>query len=276
MGVRVSGPPSTPLLLEKPTPKLHNVLVGDDPAQIRFAEYYLSHAYFCKDECDGQNHFKLKHTEVEVVQDDMVLGKDEPALFKVDRVRQIELSEKVKSHVGIWALAPITKGSDGANAIVRFAASLLEMEKPKHATVEVFGDAMVKMMADLSIHKEVDDVLAAIWAAVWLLTGPEPEPFKPWPRPWDNYLTWLSRGVDPNYRLNALYRELVVFVFAREGDEAAARKIGKFKPKEFQKLKSLRLPTVCVIDSIVELSKWRLHKSDPFICALKVAKIWEK
>lgn len=275
-GVRANGPPSTPLLLEKLTPKLHNILVGDDPTQIRFAEHYLSHAHFCKDGCEERNHSKLKCIEVELVTDEMVMGKSEPILLRVERQRTIELSTKVESGVGVWALAPIVKGSDGANAIVRSAAELLGMDRPAKAAVEKFGEAMVKMMSEMSIHKEVEDILAAVWAAAWLLTGPEPLPFKYWTRPWDHHLTWLPRGTDPNYRLNALYKELVVWAFAREGDEYAARKIGKFKPKEFNKLKNLRLPIGCVIDSIIELSRWRLHKSDPYICALKVAKVWEK
>lgn len=274
-GVRLNGPASTPLLLEKLTPKFHNILIGEDPAQIRFAEHYLSHAHFCADECTEQNHFKLKCLEVELVQDEMVLGKPEPMLYRVERQRMIELSSKVEPSVGVWALAPITKGSDGANAIVRFAAELLDMERPAKAQVEKFGEAMIRMMADISIRKEVEDVLAAVWVSAWLLTGPEPAPFKYWTRPWEHHLTWMPRDADPSYRLNALYRELVVWSFARDGDEYAARKVGKFKPKEFNKLKNLKLPVGCVINSIVELSRWRLHKSNPYICALKIAKIWE-
>jgi len=274
-GIKISGPPSIPLLIEKPTPKLHNILVGDDPAQIRFAEQYLSHAHFCADGCDEQNHHLLKCTEVELVEDETVLGKKEPLLLLVDRSRQIELSSKVETTVGIWSLAPISRGSDGANAIIRFAATILELDKPRHDAVKSFADAMVKTMTDLSVRKEVEDVLAALWTAVWLLTGPEPESFKFWPKPWENYLTWFPRGTDPNYRLNALYRELVTYAFAQDGDESAARKIGRFKPKEFNALKSLKLPKQCVIDSIVELSKWRLHRGDPFVCALKLTKIWE-
>lgn len=273
--MRISGPPSTPLLFEKSTPKLHNILVGDDPTQIRFVERYLSHAFFCKDECEEQNHHLLKCAEIELVEDETILGKKDPLLVRVDRIRQIELSPKVESTVGVWALAPISRGSDGANAIVRFAYALLEKDKPRHDIVKNFADAMVKVMTDLSIHKEVEDVLAAVWAAVWLVTGPEPETFKFWPKPWENHLMWFPRGVDPNYRLNALYRELVTYGFARDGDENAARKIGRFKPKEFNALKNLRLSKQCVIDSVMELSKWRLHRGDPFICALKLTKIWE-
>ncbi len=274
-GVRVTGDPSIPLILEKSAPKQHNTLIGDDPAQIRFAEHYLSHAHFCTDACDEENHYRIKCVEVESIQDETVLGKDEPLLLRVGRARQIDLSSKVKANIGIWALAPITRGSDGANAIVRFAASLLDLERPNRDLVEKFGEAMVKQMTDLSFHKEVEDVFAAIWSAAWLLTGPEPPPFKPWPRPWHNHLTWFPRGTNPNYRLNALYKELVVYVFAREGDEAAARKIGRFKPKEFNILKNLRLHLQRVFDSIIVLSKWRMHKSNPYICALKLAKIWE-
>jgi len=267
--VRVNGQPMVPQMLDTyPTTKKVNVLIGDSAAQIRFAERYLSEVHQSDVTC------KL----VPILNDEMVQGADVALLYRVDRLRHLELSSGVKSKIGIWSLDPIERGSSGANAIIRFAAKLLDKEKMPTATIESYGNEMVKEQSRLSYSGEVEDVFAAIWTAMYLLLGPEPAPFKPWARPWDNHLTWMPKDVDPSYRLNTLYRELVIHVFAREGDEYAARKFasGRFKPKEFKHLKNLKLPISKVRDSIHILGTWQKEKTDPYICALKIAKIWER
>ena len=268
VGVRANGLPMTPQLLDTyPVAKKVNILVGDNPPQIKFAERYLTDIHQADVKCQS----------VELVNDDMVQGKDEPLLYRVDRLRHIELAPNVKSKVGLWSLDPIERGSSGANAIVRFAVkTMLGRDKLTNAQVEAYANEMVKEQAGLSFTKEVEDIYAAIWEACWLLLGPEPAPFKPWPRPWENHLTWMPKGVDPVFRLNTLYRELVVHTFAREGDEYAARKFGRFKPNEFKTLKNLKLPITKVADSLHALSTWHTEKFDPYICALKIAKIWER
>ena len=66
-------------------------------------------------------------------------------------------------------------------------------------------------------------------------------------------------------------------MFAAEGDEGGFRKTGRpFRPKEFRYLSSLVLPKQRVYDTLAALSAWRSKGGDPYSCALRVAKIWER
>lgn len=250
-GVRNSLFPTTPLLLSK-TRKRNNILVGDDPAQERFAEQLLG--VQCK--------------FVPTVQDDDLLGQNRPVLLRVEYARSIELSTQVRSQTDIWSLDPIEKGSAGANAIVRHACKLLGIEKPNLT--------LIQRIADLLCEEPISDIKAAVWHAAWLLTGPMPDEFKPWSQPW-NSQNWLPINVDPQYRLNSLYRDFVGVVFARQNppDWNAAQKFF-IKPTKFNILKNeaSTLDLNKVRASIKELSRWRLQKYNPLICALKITAIW--
>jgi hypothetical protein len=242
--------------LEK-APKKHNVLVGDDAMQVRFAEQYLC----------AHHHVKIPCQSVDALNDGHVLGREEPCLYRVDRISQIDLSPNVRPQIGIWSLDLVEKGSAGANAIVREACRLMDVPKPPRQALDWVAAEAVK---------NLNDIKAAIWHAAWLLHGPIPER-KAWPKPWDNYLTWLPQNEDPGYRLNTLYWELVEYVFAAEGDEAGFRKTGRsFFPRQFKHLSSLVLPKVRVFDSVSVLSAWREQHTDPYVCALRIAKIWER
>lgn len=256
--------PTTPLLLER-TPKKHNILIGNDAHQIRFAEQFLSLAH----------NTKVEHEAVELVIDDMLLGKDEPKLYLVERSSFIDISPNVKGKTGIWSLDLIEKGSAGINAIVRHAARLLELEKPDKSLMLRVGNEIIKDSDTKGRRYLVGDIRAAVWNAVWMLSGPMPQGGK-WMNPWENWMLWLPKGVDPRYRLNSLYWTLVQWVFASAGDERGYRKTkGRWDAKEFQKLALLQLPKDKVFNSLIELSAWKERKYDPFVCALKLAKIWE-
>src|SRR5450631_4395332 len=125
--------PTTPLLLER-TPKKHNVLIGNDAMQIRFAEQFLTIAH----------DVKVLHEKVESVNDSMVLGQDVPKLYVVERSSFIDLSPNAKAKVGIWSLDLIEKGSAGLNAIVRYGARLIDVEKPDKALVQRVADEMAR------------------------------------------------------------------------------------------------------------------------------------
>lgn len=255
-GIKATEYPTTPLMLEK-SPKKHNILVGDDDMQVRFAEQFLSAHHGIKVTCEV----------VPILNDDHVLGQEEPKLYRIERSSQIEVSPSSRTRIGIWSLDMIEKGSAGANAIVREAARLMELGKPPRQTIDYVAT---------EITKNLNDIKAAIWHAAYLLTGTVPEK-KNWPYPWENYLTWMPVGEDPQYRLNTLYWTLVEYVFAAENDEKGFRKTGRtFRPREFKALASLILPKDRVFSSIAVLSAWREHKGDPYICALKIAKIWER
>jgi hypothetical protein len=255
-GVRGTEWPTTPLLLEK-TPKKHNILIGEDAMQVRFAEQFLSAHYNAKITCEL----------MEILPDDAILGHEEPCLYRVDRPSQIELSPSVRARVGIWSLDLIEKGSAGVNAIVREACRIMKLSKPPRQALDYVA---------AEVAKNLYDIKAGIWHAAWLLSGPIPER-KTWPNPWENYITWLPVGEDPQYRLNTLYWTLVEYVFAAENDDKGFRKTGRsFRPREFKYLSSLVLPKVRVFDSLAVLSAWRAHRSDPYVVALKLTKIWER
>ncbi len=248
--------PTTPLLLEK-TPKKHNVLIGDDPMQVRFTEQFLSGYYQQKVVCQL----------VDTLTDDHVLGQDSPQLYRVDRINQIDLSPNIRIKTGVFSLDIIEKGSAGANAIVREASRLMGITKPPRATVDYVA---------AEITKDLYDIKSAIWYAAWLLTGTTPEKIV-WPQPWENYITWMPKDVDPAYRLNTLYWKLVEYVFAAENDERGFKKTGRpFNPREFKALSSKVLPKDRVSSSLRTLSSWRERRGDPYVCALKITKIWEK
>ena len=244
--------PGTPLLFGLSKFKKHNILVGEDDCQQRFAEQML----------DGVAEPK------ETVRDEDILGKDEGCLYRVVYGRDIELSPQVRKQVGIYSLDSIERGSAGANALIRQACVVLEIEKPDAKWVQGFADQLCR--------EPIYDIRAALWHAVWLIAEGTPEEFKSWPEPWSIGRNWLPSNVDPQYRLNSLYRDLVGLVFALENDQAAAQKF-HIKPSKFAILKSVAqsLDHKRIGSSIRELSRWRQQKYNPLVCALKISAIWE-
>jgi len=236
-------------LSEKSHKKI-NILVGDSSAQVGFAEEVLGVA--CQ--------------YMEIVRDQDLLGHEESLLYRVDALRLVDLSPDVRAKTNVWSLEEIQKGSAGANAIVKYASGILGIEHPDRN--------LVQRTADLLLSEEVGDVRAAIWEAVWLLTGPTPGEFQRWPDPWTTPRAWMPKDVDPAYRLNSLYRDLVGYVFARGDDANAAKKFG-VTPAKFSRLKNFTLDLSRVYASLRDLSKWLTQKSDPLICALKITRIWE-
>lgn len=256
--------PTIPLLLER-VPKRHNVLIGNDPVQIRFAEQFLS----------THHGVPIKHEQVPEVRDEMVLGKDEPTLYLVDVAQQVDLSPAVKAKTGVWSLDLIEKGSAGINAIVRYAVKLLGIEKPSKDVVTNVGNELVRDSDPFGKRHLLTDIRAAVWYAAWLLSGPVEKRFS-WTAPWENWQMWFPRGEDPYYRLHSLYWQLVMWVFASTGDERGFRKTGgRWNLKRFQKLATLQLPKDKVYDTLSVLSAWRTHGYDPYVCVIRISKIWE-
>jgi hypothetical protein len=258
--------PTTPLLLER-KPKKNNILIGNDATQIRFAEQYLS----------MEHGVPIRHEAVPAVNDDMLLGNDVPKLYLVDRSSLIDISPKEKAKTGIWSLDLIEKGSAGMNAIVRYAAKLIEIEKPDKDIVAKVSYELVKESDPSSKKYLLSDIRAAVWQTAWLLSGPM-ERSQRWLAPWENWMLWMPKGDRDTvrYRLNTLYRELVMWVFASTGDERGVRKTGgRWDAKQFQRLSGLQLPREKVYNTIAVLSAWRGGDHDPFVCAIRISKIWE-
>jgi len=121
------------------------------------------------------------------------------------------------------------------------------------------------------------DIRAAVWQAAWHLSG-SPAPRPRWLAPWENWMLWMPKGDRDSvrFRLNSLYRELVMWVFAQSGDERGVRKTGgRWDAKQFQKLSQLQLPKEKVYSTIAELSAWRAQGYDPFVAAIRISKVWE-
>ena len=251
---------STPLMLER-TPKKHNILIGNDRMQIRWAEQYLSSIH----------DFKIRHEVVESVNDDMVHS-EEPRLYVVERSSFIDLAPAVKARTGIWDMTLIEPGSAGLNAIIRHGALMVGIKKPTKEEV-------AQIVKDM---EPVNDIRAAIWhaSALWL-KGVKEKTATAWLQPWDNWLAWMPQGVEVEYRLNTLYWELVRWTFARTGDERGFKKIAKkFDQRRWTKSCQLQLPKDRVYQTLVELSQFKAAKEadrhvDPWLTVIKIAKIWE-
>lgn len=241
--------PTTPLLLQQKTAMRLNVLVGDDAAQMRLAEAVLG----------------IKAVHLDMLRDEDILGKEGSHLFQIDAPRNMDLSPGVKQQVGVWSLEPIEKGSAGANALVKYAASLLDTPLDKK-TLQLISDELVA--------SDLGDMRAAIWQAAWMILGPPPADDVRWPDPWVKAGEWLPKGVDPSYRLNTLYRSLVTYVYAKENDQEAARKFGASIAK-FKVMQAQNIDLGKAYRSIQELSRWRTQKYNPLVCALRIRHIWE-
>jgi hypothetical protein len=239
------------LLLRK-TAKKYNILIGDDPAQVRFAEQVLNMP------CQFAEHV-----------DDMALLSGGPCLLNIATPKVADLSEAVKTATAFWSLGPITRGSAGATAIVRHAASILAVEEPERD--------VLRRLADRLAGDGIDDIRIAVWKAVWLLLGPIPEAYSRWPEPWEDYKGWLRNGIDPSYRLNTLLRDLAAYAFILSNEEESLRKAGlSLSPSRLKHLKGLTLEPRKVYDTVSEISAWKVRKYDPYECAFRVATIWQK
>lgn len=244
------GPPEFPpvpgLLLKKPFAR-HNILVGNDAIQTRFAEQTLG--VECK--------------VVDCVKDEDVLVPDS-TLHQVLMSNSIDLSSELRNKAGIWSLSPVISGSAAATSIVKAACQILDVK------LEL---AKRNRVCDLLTKGVINDIRAALWEAVGIVAGDIPEEESFWKDPWVSE-NWIPNGTDPAYRLNSLYRELVAFVYVHDDDENTARRFG-ISPAKIKRLKALNLNIDCVYESILELSKWRHKRYNPYFCALKITTIWK-
>jgi hypothetical protein len=253
-GRRVSEFNSIPALLSQKTYKRYNVLVGEDTPQQRFAEQVLG----------------LPCQFAEFVLDGDLLVDEEPKLFRVLSSHQITLSPQVKENTDFWSLDPIERGSAGANAIVRYAATLLGIEKPEKDLVERLADCLVT-------SGTIEDIRVALWRSVWLLTGSKPPEGRRWPQPWEDSQLWFSiPGVSSDYRLNSLYLDLTAYTLTIEDEESALKKAGlHMSPSKVKVFKKLKLNYTKVHDTIKIIDLWRTKRTDPYICAFRISNLWK-
>jgi hypothetical protein len=253
-GRKISEFNPVPLMLSQKTYKRYNILVGDDAVQQRLSEQVLGIPCLFKD----------------TVSDADLLVDEEPKLFRVFTSRAVTLSPQVKDETSFWSLDPIEKGSAGANAIVRYAASILGVEKPDKALVERLAD-------HLATSGTIEDIRVALWAAVWLLTGPPPPESIRWPQPWEDKYLWFSvPGVSPEYRLNGLYLDLTAYALVQRDEDSTLKKAGlKVSPSKVKFFKKLKLDFSKVHDTIELIDLWRSKQTNPFICAFRISNLWK-
>lgn len=242
-------PPITQLLLRK-SPKPFNFLIGTDPFQTRFAEQVLG--------------IKCRMAD-KVTDEDLLTG--EPCLLSITTDRVVDISTGVRDKSSFWSIGPMKRGSAGAMAIVKHAASALGTPAPDKDALQRVAD---KLATD-----GIEDIRVAIWRALWLLLGPPVEEHRRWLEPWENYLGWLRPDVEPSYRLNTLFKDLGAYAFIMSGEEESLRKAGLgISPSKIKYLAGLKLNPGKVYDSLREISAWRLEHGDPYPCVMKVAAIW--
>jgi hypothetical protein len=250
--------PPTPLAYFRKTLPKNNILIGDDPAQLRFLAQQLNREVT---QIEGD-----PITAVDKVTDDMLLGY-EGLLLQVSAEYRIDLSPDVKSRTGIWDAGPIRKNSAGAHAIVRQAAAILKIsDKLPAETMNFVAGEITKY--------GLEDVRGALWAAVWHLTGDcTPEPA--WIEPWQDPVRWFNPKNDPVYRLEGLYLTLVAWGFLVTREPLGLKQL-HITPVHEAYLQTLRLDEQRVYDSIKQLSNWRMQRTDPMLCALAIACIWRR
>jgi len=255
-GRRVSEFNPAPVMLASKVHKRFNILVGEDYVQQKLAEKILG----------------VSCVFTEVVTDADMLVDDTPKLFRVLSSKSTTtLSPQARDNTAFWSLDPITRGSAGANAIVRYAATLLDMDKPDKDLVDRLAD-------QLASSGTIEDIVVALWTAVWLLTGTMPPESKRWPQPWENKLWFSVPGVAPERRLHSLYIDLSVYTLVQKDDDSTLSK-ARFNPhpspSKVKFFKTLKLDYTKVHDTIKLLDLWRTKRTDPYICAFRISNIWK-
>lgn len=246
LAVSASEYPPTPFVFSRKTLPRNNILVGDNEAQLRFFEQYSG----------------ITVETAERITDETLLGKEGLAL-RVYASHRIDLSQDVKAKTGIWSADAITRGSSGANALVKQAALMLGLGKLSRETVDLVS-------AQVS-QDGIEDIRGSLWQAVWILSA-EVQPPAKWTDPWKDPVRWMDSS-DPAHRLHSLYRSLVGWAYIAVHDSHGVRQFG-IRPAHQQFLKTQKLDPRKVVASIRVLSAWKSAISDPFVCALRISSIW--
>lgn len=242
-----------PSLFLKDSPPANNILIGDDPLQIRFVEQLTGQT--CK--------------TVDAVTDEDVLGK-EGMLFRILTVQGLNLSQAMRQVTGVWTVAPIQPNSIAASRIIQAASRIRNDDNVERETLE----SAAKNLGKSFERGEIADLRVGLWNAVWLLSGPIPS--SKWEEPWENPSpdVWMPRGVDPQYRLNTLAKHLAAYVLVKTNAEEELRK-RKIRPSVIREFQNLKLDLNKVYASMKELARWKYNRSNPYPTALRLTQIWQ-
>lgn len=249
MAALVEFAPAVFILTKKITARNH-IVVGEDPAQVRFLEQQLG----------------IEVEQVDRITDDMLVGR-EGMFLRVYAAHRIDLSPEMRNRTAFWSAEPIVKGSAAINALVKFAATLLPYPDKKltREIVEIVGDHLTE--------SRIYDVRGCLWEAVWLLAG-DVQKRKVWRDPWNTPTQWLDSSMDIERRLSALYKKVVGYSTLVTKGADAARKLG-VKPRQIQYFRELSLDPTRVYKTLALLSRWKQGRVPSYPCALQIAAIWQ-
>lgn len=257
MGKRAGAEPAAGVInltaaffaLQKNTPQ-NNVIVGDDPAQIRFMEQQLG----------------IPSEVVDRVTDDMLVGQA-GRLYRVYATHRIDLSPEMRNKTGFWEARAIVKGSSEIAALVKHAATLIAFPEKK------LTRELINLVADKLTKGRIYDVRGTIWEAVWLLSGDVLPPQR-WRDPWDAPTLWLDAAMNVNQRLHVLYHRMVAYAWIVTRGKEEAKKLGA-KPSDVQWLHEKKLDINRVYRTIYLLSRWKQGRMLPYVCAMQIAVVWQ-
>ncbi len=255
--------PAAALILDRKDPGPWHVVLGEFGSHAAFVAHQLKAELIELDRLDdlGLADLKLKH------------GKT-PFVVYLERETACTLGSDAK--MSYWASKPIKKRSSSIRALVRAAVQVLgRMEDPEQPVLDGVGDRLVDLLGEGAAPE------AYLWGAVWDLTDPKLGDMvsSTWVSVWEKPWAWTAGSKVPlARRLHGLYRDLVGWVFVRADDMVAAKAFG-LSPSKVAWLKTLRLDTVKVDQSIMVLSAWRGTQGGPeadYRAGMKLSAIWAR
>jgi hypothetical protein len=235
-------------------PVRQNVLIGDDPLQIRFVEQLL------KCEC----------VTIDSLTDDDILGVED-VLFRVRFEKSLELTPAVRSKIGMWSLQPVAPDSASANALVRVASKIIG-----EPLDEVRFNAIVKEIGRRFKKNFVRDLRVGLWETCDLILEGN-TPTNKWKEPWDTAdpMEWLPPGTNIDMRLGTLFKHLRAYVYLLSGVDEEAMDL-KVLPSKIKYLQGLHLDPEKVYETLKALSRHRYFGADPRKVVLALVKIWAR
>lgn len=255
----MSDPLAIPLILEAKRILPGHVVVGKLTTQVDFIRELLGGARVELQECTTVTDTSLLER----------LGDPRPFVYLLPNLRALNVADDVRRRIHVWAALPIRKRTAAIRALVRAAVDTLGLKDVPNEQIDVVGDRVVDQLG------EEAPLSSMVWLACWLLTdtGPVPDKEKFWANPWDKPWGWCPAGVSMAHRLNALYKVLVAWTFARDNHRAATDAMG-YSPAAYRWLQSERIAPSRVDAAIQVLSAWRSRPDAGYTAALQIGTIF--
>ena len=258
----MSDHPAIPLVLERKKLTSINIVVGGGLSP---------QVCFLQDVLGGE---AVYIEEIAKVGDTEILERlvvPRPQILVVPNQAAVVLADDTLHKISIWSTGPIRKRTAALRAITRKAMTILGITELPEDRLDLIGDLVITQCGEEAPPQ------AMLWEAIWALTDPAPagpgEKF--WKHPWEDPWKWMPPRVALPYRLNALYRDLGAWVFARDDNKKGAEMMG-CSPSKFMYLKDIRIDTSKVDQALVALSAWRARPDNGYSTALQIGAIFER